>query len=114
MEDNPSCGQVVASWWISGEGDNLLKGVVGDTDNPPRLKDEMILDFLRRIPAARDSFNELYPSLTTDEQARMDKLAVSATFAMPDLTAETDNFMSRLTAGPIRTAGPRGGRRIGR
>lgn len=92
----------------------MLKGVEGDDTNPIRLKDEVIIDFLRRIPAARDSFNRLYPSMLDEEKERLDTLSVSAKYAQPDFTAVEDSFQRRLNTAVIRTTGPRGGTRIGR
>ena len=58
-------------WWLTDIGQNLLAGSYVDADNPILLDDEQILDFLRRIPAARESFNRLFPSMDSSSQERL-------------------------------------------
>lgn len=103
----------MAEWWLNNSQDNLLKGVEGDEDNLPRLSDEAIVDFLRRIPAARLSFNRLVPSMLEEEQERLRLLARSAQFVMLDPQTAEDNFQSGQNKAGVRTTGPRGGTRIG-
>lgn len=100
-------------WWLNNAGLNLLSGVVGDESNPARLSDEQILDFVRRIPAARESFNRLVPQMLEEEQDRLRLLAISAQYPMPDLTACEDKFQASQNRAGVRTSGPRGGKRIG-
>lgn len=104
----------MSEWWISGTGVNMLKGVEDDTTNLPRLRDEVIVDFLRRIPAARDSFNRLYPTMLPEEKERLDRLSSSAFRRLEDTSTIEDRFQKRLNSAPIRTTGPRGGTRVGR
>lgn len=107
----------MANWWIDPGGTNTLKGVEGDPTNPIKLPDNYILNFLGKIPKARHDFNVLFPNLLPEEQARL--LAIIAenpfikTKIMIDEQENSDRFASVLNAGPIRTVGPLGGKRIG-
>lgn len=100
-------------WWVDNVGQNLLKGVDGDADNPIRLTDVFIHDFLRRIPAARESFNRLFPTLLPEERERLTPIAESATFVQPDHKEVEDEFQRRQNTAGIHTTGPRGGGRFG-
>jgi hypothetical protein len=100
-------------WWFNNSGDNLLKGVEGDTTNPIRLSDTVLVDFLRRIPAARESFNRLVPNMLEDEQTRLrEVIAGSAQNLSLDYLRE-DSFQSLLNKAGVRTAGRFGGTRRG-
>lgn len=100
-------------WWYNNSHDNLLKGVNGDENNPIRLTDQYILDFLRHIPAARDSFNRLVPSMLEEEQNRLVGLANSAQrMAVEDKVVE-DAFQALQNKAGVRTAGRWGGTRRG-
>lgn len=100
-------------WWFNNSGLNLLKGVEDDEDNPIRLPDTDIVDFLRRIPAARTSFNRLIGGMLPDEQERLRGLAAAAKYTMPDLKAVEDQFQANQNKPGVYTTGPRGGTRIG-
>ena len=102
----------MGEWWLNNSGLNLLKGVEDDEDNPIRLSSVMILSFLRTIPAARDSFNRLMPSMLEEEQERLRGLAISAQFVQPDYKAVEDAFQSAQNKAGVH-AGPSGGTRIG-
>lgn len=98
------------SFWICDDGDNWLKGVDGDPDNPPRLQPEMIVSLLTSIPEARDSFNYWFPTMLPAEQERLTILIQgTAQFLITDPSTETDNFMKSLNTKGIHTCGPRGG-----
>ena len=103
----------MGEWWINDSGLNLLKGVDGDETNPIRLGDDYILDFIRRIPAARDSFNRLVPQMLEAEQARLRGIAESAQFMMPDYKAVEDMFQASQNKVGVHTAGRYGGTRRG-
>jgi hypothetical protein len=100
-------------WWIDNVGRNLLKGVHGDATNPPLLPDDYIFDFLRRIPAARDSFNRLYPTMLPEEKDRLDLISEGALYLQPDIKATEDAFQRSQNAVGIFTTGPYGGTRYG-
>lgn len=101
-------------WWLTSGNVNQLKGVKGDASNPLRLTDAVIIDFLRRIPAARESFNRLVPTMLPEERDRLEALANgSAKYLKPDYKKVEDDFQSRINKASVRTAGPRGGQRIG-
>lgn len=104
----------MSEWWYSNGNVNLLKGVKDDTSNPPRLTDAAIIDFLRRIPEARESFNRVVPTMLPEERERLEAIATgSARYVQPDYKKVEDDFQARLNKAGVRTAGPRGGRRIG-
>jgi hypothetical protein len=105
----------VAEWWISGIGDNMLKGVNDEPLNPIRLPDSAIVDFLTRIPEARASFLRVVPLLLPEEQQRLLNLALFP-FNNPLRGSgqdHSDAFQRLLNTQGIRTAGPNAGTRIG-
>lgn len=107
----------MSNWWIDNGGTNTLKGVEGDPANPIKLPDNYILNFLGRIPKARHDFNVLFPTLLPEEQARLLAILEANPFIRTKILTTTqdhsDRFASALNAGPIRTVGPLGGKRIG-
>ena len=104
----------MGEWWISETGQNMLGGDPDDPDDPIALPDEVVVDFLLRIPAARDSFNRLYPQMTNIERIRLDRLStgVAANLALIP-KAVHDTFQATFNKAGVYTAGPRGGQRIG-
>ena len=101
-------------WWFNNSGLNLLKGVEGDESNPIRLSDVLIIDFLRRNPAARESFNRLVPNMLDEEQVRLRAIASgSAKYRYSDYTQVEDNFQSLSNKVGIQTTGRFGGTRRG-
>lgn len=97
-------------WWFDSSGTNMLAGVADDTNNPLRLDDASIVDFLRQIPASRSSFNRLVPNMLPAEQVRLRALAAGfAGLLMTDEITTSDNFQHRLNTASIKTCGPRGG-----
>ena len=106
----------MALWWIDNGGTNTLKGVAGDPYNPIKLPDNYILNFLGKIPKARHDFNVLFPALLPEEQTRLlailERHPFIQTKIIIDQQENTDRFAAVLNAGPIRTVGPHGGRRI--
>jgi len=100
-------------WWFNNSGLNLLKGVAGDETNPIRLPDASIIDFLRRIPAARDSFNRLVPTMLEDEQTRLRAIASGTAKYMTSEYLYADNEQSMQNRMGVRTTGKFGGTRRG-
>lgn len=68
----------MAEWWVDGTGQNMLEGIPDDTDNPAKLTNAEITWILQRIPAARSSFDRILPTLTADEQTRLNIIADTA------------------------------------
>jgi len=102
------------AWWYNNSGLNLLKGVEGDDTNPIRLTSAEILDFLRRIPQARASFNEIVPTMLEKEQERLRALAGGATkFFIADYKSVEDLFQANQNKAGVQTCGKRGGTRCG-
>lgn len=83
-------------WWINDVGENMLAGDPCDPCNPIRLGDEAIVEFMQHIPAARDSFFRLVPTMLPGEQARLNYLAEGVAGPEP-LTWDTitDTFQHR-------------------
>jgi len=101
---------MAGEWWHNDAGDNLLKGVEGEVDNPIRLEDDYIIDFLQRIQPARDSFNRLVPSMLIEEQVRLNAIAEGlAQLKGADYKEIEDNFQKSQNTVGIHTSGPRGG-----
>ena len=100
------------NWWYNNSGLNLLKGVDGDDSNPLRLPDATIIDFLRRIPAARAGFEAAVPNMLPEEQDRLRKLALSCQHLDESYRYE-DAFQNTQNKQGVRTAGRYGGTRRG-
>ena len=101
-------------WWYNNSGLNLLKGVEGDESNPIRLSNQLIIDFLRRIPASRDSFNRIVPTMLEDEQIRLQWIANgSARLLAADYKKVEDDFQAKQNTVGVRTSGRYGGTRRG-
>jgi len=103
----------MGEWWINNSGTNLLGGVEGDETNPARLPAALIVDFLRRIPASRDSFNRLVGQMLPEEQERLIEIADSAQLMMKDYKLVEDQFQARQNQAGVRTTGRYGGTRRG-
>jgi len=103
----------MAGWWTNNSNLNLLKGVNDDEDNPIRLSDDMILYFIRTIPAARTAFEQTVPQMLPEEQERLRALAMSAQYMQPDSKAVEDAFQSALNKAGVKTTGRYGGARRG-
>ena len=103
----------LGSWWINNSGQNLLAGVEDDASNPIRLNDLLIVDFLRRIPAARQAFNDLVPNMLPEEQERLRMIAAASVYVVLDYKQVEDNFQSVLNKTGVKTCGRYGGTRRG-
>lgn len=97
-------------WWCADNGENYLKGANDDPENPPRLPDDVIIDFIRQISEARASFFRLLPNMLPEEQDRLRDLITGGNI-VPELDPqqEEDIFQHALNVQGIRTAGPNGG-----
>lgn len=118
----------MANYWIS-NGRNTLKGVPGDSTNPPILTDASIIHALQVSRVARRDFDLLFDGLLPDEQARLQALRsrpvttenpTGAPIIDPannpritqlrrDDGEFTDDIQKRQVTASIRTVGPRGG-----
>lgn len=93
-------------FWINGENQNMLKGVVGDTNNPIMLSDEFIVEFLLHIPNARASFDRLYPALLSEEQTRLYPLRYTAATSMfLDAVEAADRLQAVVNTAGVRRGG---------
>ncbi len=87
----------MSNFWIREDGQNTLKGVEGDSTNKPVLPASLILDFLSDDnQKARDDFISLLPSMTIEEQKRLNEIYIFST--KPKLYPQIieDNFQSSM------------------
>ena len=104
------CSDPHCEWWIGNDGENYLKGDYVNCDNPCRLPDDSIVDILRSIPEALESFYRLLGSMEPDEQARLRELLHGITLTPVESPKdEEDRFQNRWNTQGIHTAGPYGG-----
>lgn len=95
-----------SEFWINDNGQNMLKGVAGDTSNPIMLPDEWVVDFLLRIPDARASFDRLYPDLLPGEKTRLEVLRSTAASQMIlDEVTASDRLQLTLNRSGIQRGG---------
>lgn len=107
------------TWWVTPNGTNLLSGLDvwnsetrqwdNDPSNPAKLHRYDIIDFLRRLPQARVSFDYLYPSMSDAEKLRLDVISKASVKMVTDPTTLSDNFQKRMNTQGIYTTGPKGG-----
>ena len=100
-------------WWLNDSGTNLLSGVVGDAENPAKLSDSFIVDFLRQYQAARDSFNRLVIGMLPEEKVRLSALAAQATETYVDPQSRSDAIQRMWNRAGVHTCGKYGGTRMG-
>tara|TARA_B100000424_G_scaffold271371_1_gene273829 strand:- start:892 stop:1266 length:375 start_codon:yes stop_codon:yes gene_type:complete len=89
----------MSNFWINSSGENTLKGSYTNPSNLLALPDEMILDFLKRYPKAREDFHKLLPSMLPEEQARLEELTQAHPSVFTSEIApqeEEDNFQSSM------------------
>lgn len=106
-------------WWITPNGTNMLSGLDvfntetgrydNDLTNPAKLNRIDIIDFLKRIPSARSSFNRLYPTMSDEEKVRLDEIAHASKFMESNPQTVEDNFQRRMNTQGIYTTGKKGG-----
>lgn len=99
----------MGEWWITETGLNMLKGVEGEAGNPPLLEDEDIIKFLREIPAAWASFQRLLGTMSTTEQARLNKLCEVGQFVIDNPKNLLDARQKAHNTAGVFTSGPKGG-----
>ena len=101
-------------WWANDDGDNMLAGVAGDTDNPIRLPDDYILTFLQKIPDARAAFDRMIGNMLPEEQSRLLPLKAFADVSqVADNSILSDTFQHNWNREGVYTAGHKGGTRTG-
>ena len=87
---------------------------IPDSDNPPKLPDHVIIEFLWIHPGARRDFNILFPLMLPEEQERLASLIEThpylTTGYRQDVKVRSDNFQARQNKMGVRTAGPHAGR----
>jgi hypothetical protein len=96
----------MAEWWVDGSGQNMLEGVPDDEDNPAMLTDAEIIDFLQHIVLARASFDRILPTLTAEEQTRLNLIAATAgAHLIVDNTDATDRIQQKWNTAGVRRGG---------
>lgn len=105
------------NWWVSETGVNMLEGDPNDPDNPVKLPDASIIEFLHSIPQARTDLEESFPLLSGVAQARLKELIASNPFLQKPMESpikKSDDFQLRQNTAGVYTAGPHGGTGFGR
>lgn len=101
------------NWWVDeATGLNNLSGVPDDSDNPPVLPDGVILQFLEQYADARDDFRLIVPTMTAEEQARLNGLIDANPNVMipqPPPQVQEDRVQRKMNTTGIRTVGRWGG-----
>jgi len=96
-------------WWDNDRGENMLKGVDGDTSNPPRLSDDFVMYCLRTSRQAREEFNQVVPTMLPAEQSRYSTL-IAENPAQSRLAADPqdidDQFQKTWNTQGVRTRMP--------
>jgi len=92
----------MGNWWLDSQGRNNLAGIPGDATNPAVLPDYLIVDLLIRNQRAKEDFLAMLPSMTADEQVRLNALtdanpATLLPFPFNDQAVE-DQFMHTLNS----------------
>ena len=65
----------MSNFWLLPNGVNTLAGIPDDPDNLPQLPDVLILEFLSDgNQKARDDFQALLPTMSEEEQERLNLL----------------------------------------
>ena len=100
-------------YWTEAGGRNLLKGVPGDVDNPPRLTDEMILFAIQHSQVARVEWDRVLPGLLQAEQDRLNTILADnpwrSRLLISNQSAADRQQALAIARNPVRTVGPRGG-----
>jgi hypothetical protein len=91
-------GREMSNYWIRDNGQNTLKGVTGDFENPPLLPDHLILEFLSDgNQKARDDFQALLSSMLPEEQGRLETIYAYSTPPRKYTQTIEDDFQSSMT-----------------
>jgi hypothetical protein len=65
----------MSNFWINEQGVNTLRGEYDNPSNPLRLPDDIVLEFLKTYPEARNGLHALYPNMTQGERERLESFA---------------------------------------
>lgn len=100
------------NWWVDNQGRNNLRGLPDDPSNPAILPDGVILEFLKKYAAARADFKNIVPTMTPEEQERLNGLVArnpSVMYSDPDPQVVEDRVQKKFNTSGIRTVGRFGG-----
>lgn len=96
----------MSNYWIRDNGQNTLKGIEGDADNPAVLPDILILDLLSEgNQKAREDFLTIVPTLSQEEQDRLNNLYAFSTPPRAYPQDREDQFQSSMNSLIVRTGG---------
>lgn len=107
----------MSNWWVSETGVNMLEGDPNDPDNPVKLPDASILEFIQKIPQARTDLEAIFPTMSSVGQERIKALIANNPFLhkpMESPVTKADDFQKRQNTAGVYTAGPHGGTGYGR
>lgn len=96
------------NFWIDNNGNNTLRGIPGDPDNPAVLPDFHIVNALQRTQRAHDDLQKILPTLLPEEQERINDLIALNPYLVKtiDKTAPSDdNVQKRFNDIPVYFAG---------
>lgn len=102
----------MSNWWIDSQGRNNLRGIPDDPSNPAILPDATILEFVKKYAVARSDFLSIVPTMTPEEQERLNGLIAlnpTALFSDPDPQVREDRVQKKFNTAGIRTVGRFGG-----
>ena len=94
------------NYWIRDNGQNTLKGIAGDMDNPAVLPDTLILDLLSEgNQKAREDYLTIVPTMTQTEQDRLNNLYAFSTPPRVYPQDREDQFQGSMNSLVVRTGG---------
>jgi hypothetical protein len=87
----------MSNFWIREDGQNTLEGVEYDPNTKPVLPSHLILDLLSEDnQKARDDFLTILPTMTLDEQERLNEIFAISTKPKLYPQIQEDNFQSSM------------------
>lgn len=87
----------MSNYWIRANGQNTLKGIEGDFENPAVLPSHLILEFLSDgNQKARDDFQALLPSMSSEERERLEAIYAYSTPPQKYIQTIEDDFQSSM------------------
>lgn len=100
------------NWWVSETGVNMLEGDPDDPENPVKLPDASVIEFIHKIPQARIDLEICFPTLSEVAQTRIKNLISANPFIQKPMESpitKADDFQFRQNTAGVYTAGKFGG-----
>jgi hypothetical protein len=102
---------MAGNWWIDGQGRNNLAGIPDSATNPAILPDYLIVEFLLNYPQAKTDFYRMLPTMSAEEQERLNELVEKNPYCMAhnvvDPVAYSDRIQHRYNTQGVRTRMPK-------